>query len=62
MPLFVSSLKTADELSAAAMTRGIDDPAVPTCRNYHSMGMRDYIVIAMIVALTGFCAWQNYGG
>lgn len=62
VPLFVSSLKTADELSAAAITRGIDDPASPTCRNYRPMSLRDYVVILLTFGITGFCIWENYGG
>lgn len=62
VPLFVSSLKTADELSAAAITRGIDDPATPTCRNYHPMSLRDYVVILLTLGVTVFCIWENYGG
>lgn len=62
VPLFVSSLKTADELSAAAITRGIDDPATPTCRNYRPMSLRDYVVILLTLGVTGFCIWENYGG
>ncbi len=61
-PLFVSALKTADELSAAAVTRGIDNPLQPTCRNYRTMQVKDYLIIALTVALTAFCLWQNYGG
>lgn len=62
VPLFVSSLKTADELAAAAITRGIDDPAMPTCRNYHAMRFCDYMVMLITLGVTGFCIWENYGG
>lgn len=61
-PMFISCLKTADELSAAAITRGIDNPARPTCRNYRAMGASDYLTILCAVLVTLFCAWNRYGG
>ncbi len=61
VPFFVSSLQSADELAAAAVTRGIENPVRPSCRNYRSMGMRDYVVIAIALAVTVFCAVQSYG-
>lgn len=61
VPLFVSSIQCADELSAAAVTRGIDNPMKPTCRNYRKMGFRDYITILIAVAVTVFCARNRYG-
>ena len=62
VPLFVSAINTSDELSAAAVTRGIDDPAVPTCRNYRPLGMRDYTALFITAAATAFCVWREYGG
>lgn len=61
-PMFVSCLKTADELSAAAVTRGIDNPATPTCRNYRAMGAADYLTISFAALATAFCIWNRYGG
>lgn len=61
-PMFVSCLKTADELSAAAVTRGIDNPAMPTCRNYRAMGTADYLTILCAILVTAFCVWNRYGG
>lgn len=60
--LFVSCLKTADELSAAAVTRGIDNPAEPSCRDYRAMGAGDHCTILCAVLVTAFCAWNRYGG
>ena len=51
VPLFVASIQSADELSAAAVTRGIDNPVKPSCRNYRPMGLRDYIVIVIAVLI-----------
>ena len=62
VPLFVSAINTSDELSAAAVTRGIDDTATPTCRNYKTMGARDYTALFITAAVTAFCAWREYGG
>lgn len=56
VPFFISSLQSADELSAAAVTRGIENPVCPSCRNYRPMGARDYIVMALAFGVTVFCA------
>lgn len=61
VPFFVSSLQSADELAAAAVTRGIENPVRPSCRKYRAMGLRDYVVIAIAVGVTIFCAVQSYG-
>ena len=53
--LFVSALQEADELSNAAITRGIDNPATPSCRNYRPLQMRDRLAIALAVAAVVFC-------
>lgn len=62
VPFFTVTLKTADELSAAAVTRGIENPQIPTCRNYRPMRAADYIVLTAALAVTGFCAYLRYGG
>ena len=61
VPLFVSSLKSSDELAAAAVSRGIENPAKPSCRNYRPMGMRDYVTIVLALAVTVMCFLQRYG-
>ena len=60
VPIFVSSLQSADELSAAAVTRGIENPARPTCRNYRPMGLKDYVVIAVAFSITVYCFVAAY--
>ncbi len=45
VPLFVSVLKISDELSAAAMCRGIDSEVEHTCLTQVRMRQTDYIVI-----------------
>lgn len=61
VPLFVSSIQSADELSAAAVTRGIDNPTKPTCRGYRKMGFRDYVALCIAFAVTFACAFDIYG-
>ncbi len=61
VPLFVSSLQSSDELAAAAVTRGIENPIRPSCRNYRPMGSRDYLIIILALSVTGFCVVQSYG-
>ncbi len=62
VPLFISSIKTADELSAAAMTRGIENPAPPTCRSYRKMSPGDFGLIAVILLFTAGNAYARYKG
>ena len=61
VPVFISAIKTADELSAAAMTRGIENPWQPSCRNYKNMSFQDYIVLVIIFVLTLGCIYVRYG-
>lgn len=61
IPLFMSAIRTSDELSAAAITRGIDNPAMPTCRKYRPMGTIDFLAIMIAVVTVGACAWLRYG-
>lgn len=60
VPLFVASLQSADELSAAAITRGIENPVKPTCRNYRPMGWKDYVVISVALLITAYCFIAAY--
>ncbi len=60
VPLLISAIKTSDELSAAAITRGIDSPGMPTCRKYRPMGAADYIVILLSIGVTAFCVVNEY--
>ena len=60
VPLFVSSLQNADDLAAAAVTRGIENPDRPTCRNYRPMGIKDYIILFFVFLITAFCVVETY--
>lgn len=59
-PLFVSAINTSDELSAAAVTRGIENPGTPTCRNFCPMGLADYLLIGVSVMVLAACVWFRY--
>lgn len=58
VPLLISATKTIDELSAAAVTRGIDNPGERSCWKYRGMGIADGVLIAVSVCLIIF-AVQN---
>lgn len=60
VPLFISSLQNADDLAAAAVTRGIENPDRPTCRNYRPMGIKDYIILFFVFLITAFCVVETY--
>lgn len=55
VPLFVCCIQEADELSCAAMVRGIDSPAMPTCRNYQPLRLRDFVALAVALGVTALC-------
>lgn len=60
VPLFLCAIKTSDELSAAAVTRGIENPCEPTCRSYRAMGPSDAVLIGAAGAVTLVCAVMRY--
>ena len=49
IPLFIAASKTADELTAAAITRGIENPVQRTCRGYHCFGKIDFLFMFLCV-------------
>lgn len=51
VPLLISASKTADELTIAAITRGIENPVQRTCRGYHEFCKRDYIYFALCLIM-----------
>ncbi|MPW25490.1 energy-coupling factor transporter transmembrane protein EcfT [Alkalibaculum sp. M08DMB] len=51
VPLLISASKTADELTAAAITRGIDNPTPGTYRGYQKLAISDYIVMVLSLLL-----------
>jgi energy-coupling factor transporter transmembrane protein EcfT len=51
VPLLVSAAHTADELSAAAIVRGIENPAPKTCVYDIRFHMQDYICLGLAIVL-----------
>lgn len=47
VPLLISASKTSDELAAAAVTRGIDNPNQFTCRQYRELAFNDYLIMSV---------------
>lgn len=54
VPLLISASKTIDELTAAAVTRGIDNPGKRSCWKYHNMGAQDYLLMITSMSLILF--------
>lgn len=60
VPLMVSSVRTANDLSAAAVTRGIDEPCIPSCRSAGKFGAADFAVLAAVIAAVGWTVYMEY--
>lgn len=52
VPMMISATGTAEELSAAAVTRGIENPAPKTSIICLHMGVLDYVILALGAAFT----------
>lgn len=60
VPLLMTASNTADELSAAAVTRGIENPKPRTCHLQIKFRKRDWIAIAFAVyVLVLGCVWRG---
>lgn len=59
VPLLISATKTIDELSAAAITRGIDNPGERSCWRYRGMGIADGVLIVTSVCLVIFALYKR---
>lgn len=59
VPLLISATKTIDELSAAAVTRGIDNPGERSCWKYRSMGIQDGVLMLASVCLVLFAVTKR---
>lgn len=55
LPVLVTASKTADELSASAITRGIENPGMRSSRLDIRMKLIDYVVIAVVAAALVIC-------
>ncbi len=54
VPILISATKTAENLSAAALTRGIENPVPGTCREYKKFEWQDYCLVFIGIALIVF--------
>lgn len=54
VPVLISATKTAENLSAAAITRGIENPSLGTCRGYRKMAWQDYVLLLFEAVLISF--------
>ena len=62
VPLLTAASKTADELSIAAVTRGIENPGPRTCLVVIRMRGTDWLVIALFAAfLAAEIVWKAAG-
>lgn len=60
VPILMTASNTADELSAAAVTRGIENPKPRTCLLQIKFRKRDWIAIAFAVyVLVLGCVWRG---
>lgn len=60
VPLMMSAVNTAEELSQAAVTRGIENPAKKTSTETIQMRAADYLVLVMAAAVaTVSLMWKN---
>lgn len=59
VPLLVSASQIAEELSAAAVTRGIENPAPRTILHRTKFGLLDWGIFLFLTALLGLVLWQQ---
>ncbi|EGC02501.1 cobalt transport protein [Ruminococcus albus 8] len=52
VPLLVSAVQMSDEITAAAVTRGIEDPCRHTSALERRFGTADYLLLTLLAALT----------
>lgn len=56
VPLFASVISISDELAAAALCRGMDDPAPHTCLAQIGLRTQDWLALALVAAGTAAAA------
>ena len=57
LPMLVSSSKLSDEITEAAITRGIENPCEKTCVDAFRMKLVDYVAILMLTGITAFAIY-----
>lgn len=62
IPLLFSAMNIGDELSAAAVTRGLGAPVKRTNVCEIGFGLQDFVIVAISVVLTGLFLFFSYGG
>ncbi len=62
VPTMISATTTAEELSAAAVTRGIENPAPKTSMIEMKFGVQDFVCLAIGVAFCVVSIMVGYGG
>ncbi|MCR5581019.1 MAG: energy-coupling factor transporter transmembrane protein EcfT [Pseudobutyrivibrio sp.] len=62
LPILVTASKTADELAASAITRGIENPSIRTSRLDIRFTLADIVVLVIFgLTLTALIAWEAGG-
>lgn len=59
VPLLISATRTINDLSAAAVTRGIDNPGERSCWRYRRMGAQDGFLMLASVCLVIFAVTKK---
>lgn len=62
IPLLFSTMNIGDELSAAAVTRGLGAPVRRTNVCEIGFSVWDYVIVAVSIVLTGLFLFFSYGG
>lgn len=62
IPILISAVKTADELSAASLTRGLSNPQKRTHLISANFSKFDYVFILIAVVGLGVYAYYSFGG
>lgn len=62
IPILISAVKTADELSAASLTRGLSNPQKRTHLVSVSFNKFDYLFILIAVVGLGIYVYYSFGG
>lgn len=62
IPILISAVKTADELSAASLTRGLSNPQKRTHLISVKFNMADYLLITISLVGLGIYAYYSIGG
>lgn len=61
VPLMMAASKAADELSVAAVTRGIEDPRPRTSLVQIGFGWRDALTVAAFAGMLALAVWEGRG-